>query len=52
MNELENGFEHPSLVLPYRKMALRDKAYPYVLTGAIAVAVALVIVYINLQIVK
>lgn len=38
INEVEEGFKYPALVVPYQKPSKRDIAYPYVLACAVAVA--------------
>lgn len=38
INEVEEGFKYPALVVPYQKQSKRDIAYPYVLACAIAIA--------------
>ena len=35
--------KYPSLVVPYQKKPLRDKAYPYVVSGTIILLTVLVI---------
>lgn len=41
--------DRPDLVVPYRTQALRDRAYPYVLTAVIIILTVLAVVYINMK---
>lgn len=42
-------FKHPELVVPFRKVPLRDQIYQYVVCGAIALLTASVIIYIFMK---
>lgn len=37
--------DRPDLVVPYQKISLRDKLYPYVLTSGIVIGFGLVLLY-------
>lgn len=41
INEVEEGFYHPELVVPYQKPSKRDVAYPYIVALGIAAIIIL-----------
>lgn len=39
----------PDLVVPYKQMALRDRLYPYLLSGSIAIATVIVVIMASVK---
>lgn len=39
----------PDLVVPYQELPLRDKLYPYFLSGAIAIATVIVVIMATMK---
>ncbi len=44
--------KYPSLVVPYQKIPLRDRAYPYVVSGTIAILIVIIMIQLHIKVVS
>lgn len=43
------NFDRPDLIVPYRKVPLRDRLYPYLLYGSIILATVIIVIMISMK---